>query len=199
MRRTTLCVVLFLLPAGPAIAEERPTVEWSTWIRAAYGLANDGAPDRQARGVVTPAGEPEHGWEAAGGFEASLPVAKHGDIRLGAWAEARTSSYPVGGAELVIGASPAKLDMFFYEGEGVWMIRGGGNDQVVTGAVAYGYRCPWDLWGPWNGATRYMIGVRVVAAATRSIADPADWTVSLGLETEPVGALRYLLGIRDWY
>ena len=198
MRRSTICVALFLLPAGPAAAE-RPTVEWSTWIRAAYGLVDHGDPDAQALGVVMPSGEPERGWEAAGGVEASLPIAKGGDLRLGAWAEARTSSYPVGGAELVIGASPAELDMFFYKGEGVWIVRGGGNDEVVTGAVAYGYRCPWDLYGPQDGTSRYMIGVRFVASATRSIADPDDWTVSLGLETEPVGALRYLLGIRAWY
>jgi hypothetical protein len=89
--------------------------------------------------------------------------------------------------------------MFFYKGEGVFIVRGGGNHEVVTASVAYGYRCPWDLWGPWTGTTRYMIGVRFVATATRSIEDPDDFTATIGLETEPVGALRYLLGIRSWY
>ena len=44
-----------------------------------------------------------------------------------------------------------------------------------------------------------MIGVRVVASATRAIDDPRLWSATLGLETEPMGALRYLLGIRAWY
>ena len=53
MRRSTICVLLSLLPAAPAAAE-RPFVEWSTWLRAGYGGTDHGAPDAQARGVVTP-------------------------------------------------------------------------------------------------------------------------------------------------
>lgn len=45
----------------------------------------------------------------------------------------------------------------------------------------------------------YEIGARFVLAATRAYRDPRDWTATLGLEVEPVGALRYLLGIRSWY
>ena len=54
-------------------------------------------------------------------------------------------------------------------------------------------------WGPWSDTSRYMIGVRLVASATRAIADPDDWAMSLGLEFEPVGALRYVAGIKSWY
>ena len=103
------------------------------------------------------------------------------------------------GGQLVLTARPAKLDMFFYEGEGTWMLRAGGNRDLVTGAIAWGYRAPWDLFHPARGRSRYMIGVRVVATATRAIDDPGRWSATLGLETEPMGALRYLLGIRAWY
>ena len=46
---------------------------------------------------------------------------------------------------------------------------------------------------------RYMIGVRMVASVTQSNENEKLWSATLGLETEPVGALRYLLGIRSWY
>ena len=193
-----LWIVAFLLPGGPAAADHRPAVEWSSWVRLGYGRASPEAEARKRGGVTSPDESADH-WELGGGVEASLPIAPGGDVRLGAWGEARTASWPVAGVELVIGAAPAKLDMFFYEGEGILAFRAGGNRDVTTAAVTYGYRCPWDLWGPWEGATRYMIGVRFVASATRSNDNPEDWTVSFGLETEPVGALRYLLGIRDWY
>lgn len=89
--------------------------------------------------------------------------------------------------------------MFWYKGEGVWIVRAGGNRDIYTGALSYGYRAPWKLWGPWSGKTRYMIGVRMVASYMRAADDPSLWSATLGLETEPVGALRYLLGIRSWY
>lgn len=103
------------------------------------------------------------------------------------------------GGEIVLEGVPKRLDLFQYDGEGILSIRAGGNAHVVTGALAYGYLAPWRLWGPWNGATKYMIGVRLVASVTRSVDDPRDWTATGGLEFEPVGALRYLLGIRSWY
>ena len=78
-------------------------------------------------------------------------------------------------------------------------MKAGGNDRVVTGAVAWGYLAPWTLFGPTTGRARYMIGVRLVATATRAVDDPRDWSVTAGVEVEPIGALRYLLGIRSWY
>jgi hypothetical protein len=111
----------------------------------------------------------------------------------------RTSSGPVLGGELIFDGLPHRLDLFQYDGEGTLAIRAGGNLHHVTAAIAYGYLAPWNLWGPWDGPTRYMIGVRLVASATRSLDDPHDWSVTGGLEFEPVGSLRYLLGIRSWY
>ena len=89
--------------------------------------------------------------------------------------------------------------MFFYNGQGILIARAGAGPHVVTAALAYGYRAPWRLWGPWPGASRYMIGVRLVANAARSLDDPHDWSVSAGIEFEPIGSIRYLLGIRSWY
>ncbi len=180
---------------------DRPLVEWSTWVRVAYGWA-PAADDARPR-VIGPDTDrdpgQESGWESALGAELSLPLTRRGTLRVGPWVEARTSSGPMLGGQLVLAARPAKLDMFFYEGEGIWMVRAGGNRDLITGAVAWGYRAPWDLFRPARGDSRYMIGVRVVATATRSIDDPGRWSATLGLETEPLGALRYLLGIRAWY
>jgi hypothetical protein len=69
----------------------------------------------------------------------------------------------------------------------------------VTGAIALGYRCPWRLWGPYDPGTRYLIGVRLVASATRAMTNPNDWAMSFGFEFEPLGSLRYVGGIRSWY
>jgi hypothetical protein len=179
----------------------RPLVEWSSWVRVAFGWAPEAdagrpriiGPDTDRSPVY------ESGWETALGAELSLPLTSRGNLRFGPWAEVRTSSGPMLGGQLVLTARPAKLDLFLYEGEGQWMVRAGGNTELVTGAVAWGYRAPWDLFRAPRGSSRYMIGVRVVATATRSIDDPSRWSATLGLEAEPLGALRYLLGIRAWY
>ncbi|HVV88586.1 MAG TPA: hypothetical protein VHE35_36330 [Kofleriaceae bacterium] len=181
----------------------RPLVEWSTWVRVAFGWAPEpdaGRPRIIGPGSGTGAGPAyDSGWESGLGAELSLPLTHGGNLRLGPWVEARTSSAPVLGGELVLAARPAKLDMFWYEGEGIWMLRAGGNRDLVTGAIAWGYRAPWDLFHPPSGRSRYTIGVRVVATATRAVDDPGRWSATIGLETEPLGALRYLLGIKAWY
>lgn len=203
IRGAWFAVGLILLPAAPAAAE-RPALEWSTWFRLGYGAEaggdsrDGGDAGAQARSIAPPPG-PGGAWEAGFGADLTLGAGDGGNLRLGAWAEARTSSPPVGGLQFVLGARPARLDMFWYQGEGALIVRAGGNREVASIAVAYGYRAPWALWGPWDGCTRYMIGVRLVASATRSLRDPDLWTASAGLEIEPVGAIRYLLGIRSWY
>ena len=131
--------------------------------------------------------------------DASLIFTADGDLRLGPWVELRTSSDAMIGGELQITGLPRKLDMFWYEGRGVLALRAGGNRDLATAAIAYGYQAPWDLMRPRHGATRYMIGVRVVPTATQAVDDPRIWSATLGVETEPVGALRYLLGVRSWY
>jgi hypothetical protein len=70
---------------------------------------------------------------------------------------------------------------------------------VWTGQLGIAYRAPWDLFGERPRSSRYMIGVGLVATATQSRLDPKDWSATVGLEFEPVGALRYVLGIRSWY
>ncbi|MCB9562940.1 MAG: hypothetical protein H6709_11415 [Kofleriaceae bacterium] len=179
----------------------RPAVEWSTWVRVGYGVAHDGAATEPAQPrVVTPPVDDDHGaWDAAVGADLTLPLGTGGDVRLGPWVEASTQHGPVAGAELLVGAVPGKLDLFWYRGEGVVIVRAGASREIATVAVSYGYRAPWSLWGPWRGPSRYMIGARLVASATRALDDPADWSVNVGVEVEPVGALRYLLGIRSWY
>jgi hypothetical protein len=185
----------------PEIAEDvptRPALEWSTWFRLGFGI-EPRTSDVAARSTTPP---PPRGqdttWEAALGAELTTGIARHGDVRVGPWIEARGLSI-VGGAELVLQALPRKLDLFFYDGQGVLAFRAGGNAERVTGQIAYGYLAPWKLWGPHKGTTRYMIGVRFVGSFTRAIDDPRDWAATLGIETEPAGALRYLLGIRSWY
>jgi hypothetical protein len=176
----------------------RPVIEWSTWARIGVGTESQ-APDLLARATTTqpPLRAERHiTLEAALGADLTLPIALRGDLRGGVWTEVRTSSGPVVGAELQLQAVPHRLHMFQYSGEGIVAIRAGGNEHVVTGAIAYGYLAPWNRWGPWDGATRYMIGVRVVASVTRSVDDPREWTATAGLELEPVGALRSLLRIR---
>jgi len=85
----------------------------------------------------------------------------------------------------------------------------------MTASVAYGYVAPYWLEGPcrmrFNGintgvcsprperTARYMAGVRLVATATRAIDDPRTWTATLGIELEPVGALRMMTVVRSWY
>jgi hypothetical protein len=179
---------------------KKPLVEWSSWVRVAYGDAP--APIEARPRVTSPVGEPDardQGWETAGGIDATFAIARDGRLRIGPWAEVRTSSDAVVGGEVLLAGAPEELDMFWYKGEGVLIGRVGGNREIVTAAVSYGYRAPWDLWRPRHGKTRYMIGVRLVGSWTRAVENPELWSATLGVETEPVGALRYLLGIRSWY
>jgi hypothetical protein len=184
----------------PETIPARPAFEWSTWVRVAYGVATDDAQPR-AR-IVTPQPVPEdhgdHGWESAAGIDLTVAIGPSGKVRLGPWGEIRTSSDAVIGGELVLAGRPAKLDMFWYAGEGVLIARAGGNRGVRTAALAYGYRAPWKLWEG-KERSRYRIGVRMVASVTQARDDHQNWSATFGLETEPVGALRYLLGIKSWY
>ncbi len=210
----TLCVIAAAHadpPARPAVRRSplvlepvvsrdwkrhRATVEWSTWLRAGYGVHHE-RPELLARGIVAPQMERTTGFEGALGADVTyaFPTSR---IRIGGWAELRGLT-PVGGAELLIAAAPRNLDMFFYSGEGVLAVRAGAGRDQITAAVAWGYRCPWTMFDPAPRDARYMIGARLVATATQSTRDADDWSMTLGLEVEPIGALRYLLGVRSWY
>ncbi|MCX5746587.1 MAG: hypothetical protein NT062_29270 [Proteobacteria bacterium] len=207
-----LCLLIVLMPTlaiahpPPELAYEpasRPIVEWSTWFRLGYGVAHlpsDVVARSTDPAAPTVAIEQQRTIDAALGFELSLPLTARGNLRFGPWFEFRGfSEHPVAGGQLVLTAVPAKLDMFFYEGKGILALRAGGNDREMTGSVAWGYLAPWNLFGSQTGASRYMIGVRFVATVSRDLDDPRVWSATGGLEVEPFGALRYLLGIRSWY
>jgi len=206
----SICVVAVLAartaaahpPPPPEIAEDRvewretpAIVEWSTWLGFGVGAAS--TPATALARTTQPAPPEQHlAWTFSAGAEVTLPLTHA--VRLGPWL-GLAGLEPVAGAEVQITRAPAEVEMFFYRGEGVWTVRAGGGPEHATAAVAWGYRCPWRLWGPYTRATRYEIGARIVLAATRAYRDPQDWSATLGLEIEPVGAVRYLLGIKSWY
>lgn len=200
--------------AGEALF--RPPVEWSTWIRGSYGATRvDEA--FAARTLTPPTPRTEGAWDFGLGIEASLALSKGGNLRLGAWSEVRGASVGdvFAGGELVITKVPRRWDMFFYEGHGILSARVGRSTTHETAALAFGYlapfwlegRCEERFFGIRTGVcedrpkrhTRYMAGVRLVGTFTREIDDPRMWSATIGLEFEPVGALRMLLGLRSWY
>ena len=220
---------LIAASAGPAAAGDdadglfagellpRPPIEWSTWIRGEAGVAAAHAPARfLARGVVPEVTRRDATLAGAGavGADASLALSLHGDARLGVWAELRGLE-PFAGGELVLTRVPRRLDLFLYEGDGILAVRAGRSTSQVTASVGYGYVAPWKLEGPCRvrffgietgvceprpaRTTRYMVGVRLVATVTRAIDDPRSWAATLGLEVEPLGALRAMLGLTSWY
>ncbi|HSD86874.1 MAG TPA: hypothetical protein VLB44_05145 [Kofleriaceae bacterium] len=212
MRFLALLAVLFATrtalahpPPPPELVEPEPTswrddrafFEWSSWIRLAYGMQNTPS-DVIARSITpTPTRlyDREGAWDVGLGADMTFPFpTKH--WRLGPWIELRPQGVFTGGELSIAGQD---LDMFMYEGERVYTLRVGSSTTDVTASLAFGYRCPWKLWGPYNRATRYMIGARLVATATRSATDPHDWSGSFGIEFEPVGALRYVAAIKSWY
>jgi len=194
----------------------RPPIEWSTWVRAAYGIEYV-APAALERSTVSPRIVRGEAWDLAVGIEASLPLSVHGDVRLGAWFEQRSLSTDgaFAGGELVLTRVPKKVDMFMYEGHGILALRAGRNTTSVTAALAYGYLAPYWLEGPCRmrfydidtgvcaprpeRTARYMAGVRVVGTVTRDLDDPRIWSATLGIELEPVGALRMMTIARSWY
>jgi hypothetical protein len=75
---------------------------------------------------------------------------------------------------------------------------------VASLTLAYGYRCPFSLREPPedNGdkpglrpLARYMVGVRLWVNSTVDLTGDPAWQLTGGLEFEPVGAFRYILGL----
>ena len=179
--------------------DHRPPLEWSTWFRLGFGMKPaDPSPVARATMPATTAGGQVKTWDAALGIDLTGAITDSENVWIGPWLEVRGLSV-VGGGELVIQRVPSSIDMFLYKGQGVLVMRAGGNHERATGQLAYGYLAPWQLFEPVRGVSRYMIGVRFVATYTRALDDARDWSATIGLEAEPVGALRYLLGIRSWY
>jgi hypothetical protein len=196
----------------------RPPLEWSTWIRAAYGAEHPGSPAYVARQVAPAPTTDVHGASDWGfGAEASLPVSAHGDARVGAWGEVRgfEARDAYAGFELVLTRVPRRLDAFFYEGHGILAVRAGRSSTRETAAVAWGYMAPYWLEGPCKvrfyeietgvcsprapRLARMIAGVRLVGTVTRGLDDPREWSATLGLEFEPVGAVRANFAVRSWY
>ena len=168
------------LPAHAAI-------EWSTWVRASYGVASH-APDVAARAITQPMPVIASFEEAALAADVTMSIANHGRVRLGAWAEVRTSSGPILGGELIADGLPPHPWASGFAGG--FVVRAAGNAHLLTTAIGYGYVGSWDRTDAW---IHHAAGVRVVAAMTRSFDDPRDWSATLGVELEPIGALSYIV------
>jgi len=183
--------------------DDRAIFEWSTWLRLGWGVATESS--YQVVAARTDATEPPSAmkveerrqmFDGSVGAEVTLPIPSS-RVRFGPWFELRPHGTFVGG-ELSIAGSP--LDMFMYEGERAYTLRGGASASDWTMALGFGYRCPWKLYGDQRSkATRYMIGARLVGSFTQSRSDSGDWNAAVGLEFEPIGALRYVGAIKSWY
>ena len=162
---------------------KRATFEWSTWGRLGYGVAVQ-PPALAARATTPLMPEASTLGEGALGVDASVGLAHRGAVRLGAWAEWRTVSEPVLGGELIVGG----LRSPHGSGSLGIVLRAGGNARVTTGALGFGYAAT-DSWLGLGHAT----GVRFVTSMTRSRDDAQDWSVTVGVEFDPIGALGYLV------
>lgn len=191
----------------PRFPRERPHLEVTSWVALGGGAVTQGD---TARGVFD--------LRVGGGFTAGVSRAE--DLRLGPFIELASATFAtvqaVGGVELLVGAVPRPLRMFYYSGEGTLVVRAGagyawrgeppgaGASPVGSLTLAYGYRCPFSLREPSaeftdkpfeRAAARYMVGVRLWVNGTVDLAAAPAWQLTGGVEFEPVGALRYLLGI----
>jgi len=191
----------------PRFRRQRPRFEVTSWVALGGGAAARGD---DGRGVFD--------LRVGGGFTGA--VSRSEDVRLGPFLEAGTSSFAslraVGGVELLVGAAPRPLRMFYYSGEGTFVVRAGagwqwraegpGDASTPVGSltVAWGYRCPFSLREPveaWSDkpfdrdAARYMVGVRLWVNTTVDLAGAPAWQLTGGIEFEPVGTFRYLLGL----
>jgi hypothetical protein len=207
--RSLWIAAVVVVTAGTALAHPPPPpreeigwretpawFEFSSWIGFGVGAARD-RPDSLARTTTQPQPTDQHlAWSFDAGVDVTVPITHA--VRFGPWIGLQGLE-PMVGAEVSVTRAPAEVDMFWYRGEGVWTLRGGGGRDHATAAIGWGYRCPWKLWGPYARTTRYEIGARIILNVNRAYADPADWSTTLGIEFEPVGAIRYVLGIKSWY
>lgn len=184
------------VPVEPGIVmpAKRPAIEWSVWGRVGVGVASQ-QPDAVARRVTAPDAGLASTWEAALAADVTFGVARDGDLRLGAWGELRTSSGPVAGAELVLeGLPPAPYDSRI-GGTGSLVLRAGSNAHVITAALGFGYVGSFPRSDPWVRWARHVVGARVLVSVDRAVDQPHDWSATLGLEVEPIGAVHALLDL----
>jgi hypothetical protein len=174
-------------PPPPAVKPKRPMVEWSAWGRLGLGVASRRS-DLVARSVIVPpaADASTPTWEAAVAADLTLPVVRDGNLRLGAWGEARTTSGPVAGGEVVL----EDLPPHWKDSAGSLVLRLGANTRVVTAALGVGFVGAQPSSDPWIRWARHVVGARVVLSVNRAIDEPHDWSATVGLEVEPIGAIR---------
>lgn len=196
-------------PPPPMVTQRgRPPIEYTTWISLGGGALV--APELSA-GV----------FDMRAGADFTLGIGRKDDLRLGPFAEVGTETFAsvraIGGVELFFGAIPRPLRMFLYSGEGTLAVRlgagyawrsddlpGAHSTPVASLTLAYGYRCPFSLREPedrWStpedrrARARYMIGVRLWVNTVVDLRDSPSWQLTGGIEFEPVGSFRYLLGL----
>jgi len=173
----------------------RPVIEWSIWARLGVGVGAE-EPDVIARRENPTPPEATSFTEAAIAADLTVGLAHRGDVRLGAWEELRTTSGPVLGGELVVEGLPPHPYSSRIDGTGSLVLRVGGNAHVLTSALGVGYvgSFPRDdePWVPW---ARHVVGARIVTAMNRSLDNPRDWSVTVGLEFEPLGLAQYIYDV----
>lgn len=190
----------------PQFPVERPRLEVTSWVGVGGGALGEG---KAARGV----------FDLRLGYDVTLPLGREGDLRVGPFLEVGSATFAslgvVGGLELFLGATPRPLRMFYYDGEGTFLFRFGGgwswwsdlptatSTPLASVTVAYGYRCPFSLreptqeWAEEPGQrrpARYMVGVRFWVNGQAGLASRV-WQLTGGIELEPVGSFRYVLGL----
>jgi hypothetical protein len=180
---------------GDIIVEprERPSIEWSIWGRLGMGVATR-HPNVLARSLTPPEPASSSIWEAALATDITLGIARGGDLRVGVWGELRTSSGPVVGGELVVDGLPPHPDGGRLRKSATVVLRAGGNAHVVTGAVGVGFVGAWPRGDSWL-RSGHVAGARLVASMNRSRDNPRDWSATIGLEVEPIGAVRAVLDL----
>ncbi|MDO9018152.1 MAG: hypothetical protein Q8S73_23165 [Deltaproteobacteria bacterium] len=214
-RRPLALALALALPAvaaahqpPPRYPRLRPTVEVSSWVGLGGGALVVGDASRSV-------------FDLRLGGDATFDVGSDGDLRVGPFVEATTSTFAtvqaVAGAELFLGAAPRPLRMFHFPGEGVFSARAGlgwawrehdvasaRSSPLAALTLTYGYRAPFSLREPGDetgpepdsrSTARYMIGARLWVGATVDLTGAPAWQLTGGIEFEPAGALRYLLGL----
>ena len=116
----------------------------------------------------------------------------HDDLRFGAWGEVRTTSDAVLGGELSSRVATASVQEPHRRVREHRASRGRQLAHVtVRLALAMSARIRFTIRGfEW---ARHAVGGRVVFSMNRSIEDPREWSATMGLEVEPIGAVRALL------
>jgi len=67
------------------------------------------------------------------------------------------------------------------------------HESAAGAGEAYRYVGSWTHTDPWISWARHVVGVRVVASVNRSLDDARDWSVTVGVEFDPIGAAGYLV------